>query len=87
MKYLVEICPDESKLTSLVDYFRHNYVESIKRNKKKSSSLKFTIGKKKPRYPIDEWNLHEAIVNGTSRTNNFCESWNNGFFYLMDKQM
>ena len=29
--------------------------------------------------PPSVWNVHNATINGTDRTNNICESWNRGF--------
>ena len=32
-----------------------------------------------PRFETQIWNVHDASLQGQSRTNNVCESWNNGF--------
>jgi len=36
-----------------------------------------------PLYPVDIWNVHETTLLGRSRTNNLCESWNNGLFQIV----
>ncbi|KAH3827978.1 hypothetical protein DPMN_129925 [Dreissena polymorpha] len=36
-----------------------------------------------PRFPPYVWNVHEATKLGEARTNNACESWNNGFKHLV----
>ena len=84
MKYLLEICPDDLKL--VLDYFWRNYVERFVKIKKGSRGLILKVARRKPLYAITEWNVHDATINGSSRTNNFCEAWNNGFFHLVDKQ-
>jgi hypothetical protein len=34
-------------------------------------------------FPPAIWNVHDATVNGDTRTNNMCEGWNNNFFNLV----
>ena len=36
-----------------------------------------------PLYPASKWNVHEATLTDGVRTNNQCESWNNGFRHLV----
>ena len=36
-----------------------------------------------PRFPPETWNVHEATMTDQQRTNNMCESWNNGFKHLV----
>ena len=36
-----------------------------------------------PRFAPDTWNVHQATVTDGHRTNNVCESWNNGFKHLV----
>ena len=36
-----------------------------------------------PIVPPAFWNVHDATLSQTSRTNNFCEAWNNGFSKLV----
>ena len=36
-----------------------------------------------PLYPVDIWSVHETTLLGRSRTNNLCESWNNGLFQIV----
>ena len=36
-----------------------------------------------PRFPLDTWNVHQTTVDDGHRTNNICESWNNGFSRLV----
>ena len=35
-----------------------------------------------PLYPASKWNVHEATLKDGVRTNNQCETWNNGFRHL-----
>jgi len=34
-------------------------------------------------FPPDKWNVHDATLTNGDRTNNACESWNNGFRQLV----
>ena len=34
---------------------------------------------KLPRFPIGQWNVHEATLSNNSRANNICEGFNNAF--------
>src|SRR6218665_1830350 len=36
-----------------------------------------------PIVPPALWNVHDATLSQTSRTNNLCEAWNNGFSKLV----
>lgn len=36
-----------------------------------------------PLYPPETWNCNQITMHGESRTNNLCESWNNGFRTLV----
>ena len=37
-------------------------------------------------YPPPAWNVHDATISGTERTNNACEDWNNGLATLLGHQ-
>ena len=37
-------------------------------------------------YPPPVWNVHDATIRGTERTNNSCEGWNNGMAGLVGHQ-
>ena len=36
-----------------------------------------------PRFPPQTWNVFDATLAGTARTNNVCEGWNGGFKKLV----
>jgi len=36
-----------------------------------------------PLFPIQTWNAFDVTLNNQARTNNLCESWNNGFSQLV----
>lgn len=57
------------ELADLLLYFDTTYVSGL-------------VGKQ-PLFPPSVWNVHEATLNNTHRTNNVCESWNNKFSHLV----
>ena len=59
----------------LVDYFDSTYVNG--------AYLQLQQRRLRPRFPPPVWNVHEATINGTPRTNNQCEGWNNKFVHLV----
>ena len=79
MSVLWELAPDG--IDSILDYFDANYVNGAFRSVMMDGRLRFR--RTPPRFPPDVWNVHEATKVGEARTNNACESWNNGFKYLV----
>jgi len=46
-------------------------------------SLQVRLRRIPPMFPPVTWNVFEATLNNQHRTNNECESWNNGFRQLV----
>ena len=82
MDYLKEVCPEDAE--GLVDYFDSTYVSghyrAIARQATSDGSLpQIRFRRIPPRFPPELWNVRDCTTNDIDRTNNFCESWNNGF--------
>ena len=73
MEFLNRIAMPEA--AGLVDYFDSTYVNG--------AYLQLQQQRLRPRFPPPVWNVHEATINGTPRTNNQCEGWNNKFVHLV----
>jgi hypothetical protein len=71
MNYLKEICPEHLK--PILEYFDSTYVTGTTRRNRIVP----------PIYPPEKWNVYEATIEEKARTNNLCESWNNGFKHLV----
>lgn len=80
MRVLKEVVPEE--LTGLLDYFDSNYVSGTYRSVIGQSGL-MRFRRTPPRFEPQTWNVHNATMNDEHRTNNVCESWNNGFRNLV----
>lgn len=80
MRILKETAPEN--LNGLIEYFDGTYV---------SGNYRAVVGEEgrmrfrrtTPRFPPQIWNVHDATVTDQHRTNNMCESWNNGFKHLV----
>lgn len=90
MRYLRTHMPqgDEcDNLIDLIDYFDSTYVSgTMKRIKRPANSHRIQpirIRRIAPLFPPSLWNVHDITLAGTDRTNNLCESWNNGFTHLV----
>ena len=74
-------------VVDLLNYFDSTYVNGTVRTIKRPANTHgiepIRIRKIKPVFPPNVWNVHDATVAGNARTNNFCESWNNGFASLV----
>lgn len=74
-------------VVDLVDYFDSTYVtgsvRTIRRPAISHRLQPIRIRRIPPLFPPTVWNVHEATLAGNARTNNFCESWNNGFASLV----
>lgn len=75
--------PDETpECADLLDYFDRTYISSTLRQQQKAINhqhARFVNQRNQPMFPASIWTLHEATVNGDTRTNNVCESWNSKF--------
>ena len=86
MAHLKDNVPEE--LRELLNYFDANYVSGkyqvAERNIEEEDGVPIQrIRRQPPLFPPQQWNLHEATINARSRTNNFCEGWNNAFTSLL----
>jgi len=80
MAMLKEQVPEN--LLGLVDYFDINYVNGPFRSVVTANgNIRFR--RSPPRFPTTLWNVHHATMEDQDRTNNQCESWNNGFQHLV----
>lgn len=85
LAYLKTIVTPE--LVPLLDYFDQTYVSGPLRTLHQpgddSAHLRglpaLRMRRSKPLFPPELWNVNEATLNDTARTNNMCEAWNNGF--------
>jgi len=79
MAYVREVAPEA--LGCIVDYFDATYVSGAYRTVLGNGRLRFR--RTPPRFEPSVWNVHEVTINDAERTNNACESWNNGFLSLV----
>ncbi|XP_060603822.1 uncharacterized protein LOC132756709 [Ruditapes philippinarum] len=79
MSLLRDSAPDV--LSGLVDYFDSTYVSGSYRSVLCNGRIR--LRKTSPRFDPQVWNVHETTLNDGDRTNNVCESWNNGFRHLV----
>lgn len=67
---------------ALTEYFDSTYVSgSFRRLTRPNGGLH--LRRLPPRFPCEEWNVHEATVEDSHRTNNNCEAWNRRFSSLV----
>ena len=75
------------ELITLVDYFDSTYVTgSVRRIQHpldNNELPRIRLRRIPPLFAPELWNVHEVTLAGTDRTNNQCESWNNGFSSLV----
>lgn len=87
MAYLLDNTPPG--LEPLVDYFNATYVTGTFRRIQPPSTEPagdlppIRMRRIPPLYPPSLWNVHQATMNDEARTNNLCESWNNGYQHLI----
>lgn len=74
-------------LLDLVDYFDTTYVSGTARRIHRPDTNQqiqpLLVRRTPPLFPPALWNVHEATLLDTDRTNNLCESWNSGFASLV----
>lgn len=91
MAYLrqsVPNCPETSAITDLLNYFDTTYVSGSVRQIRRPAGadngrLTIRVRRVAPLFPPAVWNVHDETLLGGHRTNNLCESWNNGFRQLV----
>ena len=67
----------------VVNYFDSNYVNGpFTATRLPGGRMRLTRCTS-PRYGIEVWNVYQATMDGTGRTNNVCESWNHSFGHLV----
>ena len=80
MRFLQDAVPDN--LRGLTEYFDSTYVSGEYRAVVgEGGTMRFR--RTAPRFAPQTWNIHEATMTDQHRTNNMCESWNNGFKHLV----
>jgi hypothetical protein len=83
MLYLKEhLLQDVPSLDELLTYFDTTYVSgTLRRIQRTSDNAEAIIRFRRinPIFPPETWNVYEATLSDTDRTNNFCEGWNNSF--------
>ena len=81
MAYIRETAPEER--VPIIDYFDSNYVSGAYRAVMGNGRMRFR--RTPPRFELQMWNVHDATITNCdcARTNNICESWNNGFKHLV----
>ena len=67
----------------VVDYFDSNYVNGPFTATRLPGGRMRLARCTSPRYSIEVWNVYQATMDGTGRTNNVCESWNHSFGHLV----
>jgi len=80
MAMLMQQVPEN--LLGLVDYFDINYVNGPFRSVV-TANENIRFRRSSPSFPTRLWNVHHATMEDQDRTNNQCESWNNGFQHLV----
>ena len=80
MRYLQDVVPDN--LRCLAEYFDSTYVSGQYRAVVGAGGT-MRFRRTAPRFSPQTWNVHEATLSNQHRTNNMCESWNNGFKHLV----
>ena len=86
MAYLRGNIPEwegKEQLEQLLNYFDRTYLSgsfrSIQRPNADGSVPVVHLRRIPPLYPPNVWNVHDATIFGTARTNNFNEGWKSSF--------
>ena len=83
MAYLRSNVP--AGLEELLSYFDNTYVSGTCRaircppSRREPSAPRIRIRRQRPLFPPETWNVLNATVSNTQRTNNETEAWNNAF--------
>ena len=89
LRYIQEAIPDGEyrfALESLVTYFDTTYINGALRRiqrPEETGGVKLHLRRMPPLFSPSLWNVHEATISGTVRTNNLCESCNHTFKHLV----
>ena len=88
MRRNIPVGPEAENIETLLDYFDKTYVSGTVRNIRRPTTgrgpLRVHLRRVQPMFPPGLWNVHEQTVEDHGdRTNNLCESWNNGFRHLI----
>ena len=70
----------------LLDYFDEIYVSGafrLVRERRPNQRIVQRFRRQAPLYPPEKWNLFQRTLNGTDRTNNSSEGWNNAYKQLV----
>lgn len=78
MRYLKGIASEEEQKL-IIDYFECTYVTGTYKMVPLPSINSFWLRRIPPAFPPKLWNVHNATVQGSERTNNDIEGWNNRF--------
>ena len=70
------LADDEDLPDRLLEYMASNYVGTLMGNRSKRRT--------KPRFAIQDWNVHDRVMNNLPRANNVCEGYNHGFHALLN---
>ena len=74
---------EEDALKAVVTYFDETYVSETSRQTGVDAQGNPVYRNISPQYPKHTWNVYLSTLSGVSRTNNFCESWNQAFSKLI----
>ena len=80
------LCTDDPpEAAELLDYFDSTYISGRLRqqNPAQNQAVLLVSIRSPPMFPPAIWIVHDATVNGDTRTNNICEGWNSNFFNLV----
>lgn len=80
MDMLKELVPES--IAPVIDYFDSTYVSGGFKTVRGPNGI-IRMRRIQPRFPPATWNVNETTIRGGDRTNNICESWNNGFKHLV----
>jgi len=82
MSYLRSVTPVYA--LPVLNYFDSTYVSgSYRPVLRPDGGIRMAFRPTPPAFPPALWNVYDATLSGTSRTNNICESWNNGYRTLV----
>ena len=78
------LLPEE--LNPVVNYFENTYIRRLSAKRRSVNRLIIRIVRHPPRYRLSLWNMYDAVLEGSARTNNFLEGWHNKFQIVISKQ-
>ncbi|WAR15428.1 hypothetical protein MAR_005552 [Mya arenaria] len=81
MEFLKQTAPEE--IEDVIAYFDKTYVSGTFRRIQQQDGQPIRLRRIQPLYPPTLWNVHQATLTNSDRTNNLCESWNQQFQKLL----